>query len=46
MSAKEVSCKIIPIFIKSLKENDLAPDILCKGIPYDIELSYEEKFLC
>ncbi len=37
MAAKEVSCKVIPIFIKSLKENNLSPDILCKGIPYDLD---------
>lgn len=36
MAAKEVSCKIIPVFIKSLKENNVAPDILCKGIPYEL----------
>ncbi len=37
MVAKEVSCKIIPIFIKSLKENNFSPDILCKGIPYNLD---------
>ena len=37
MTAKEVSCKIIPIFIKSLKENNFSPEILCKGTPYDLD---------
>ncbi len=37
MAAKEVSCKTLTIFFNNLEENNIPLEILCEGIPYDLE---------
>jgi hypothetical protein len=33
---KEVSCKVLPVFIKDMEKHNLPLDLLCKNIPYDL----------
>ena len=33
---KEISCKILTILFKELDKNNLPPEILCQGIPYNL----------
>ena len=40
---KEISCTVLGIFFSELKANNISAEILCEGIPYNVDYLRDEK---
>ena len=43
MSLKEVSCSALTISFKSFEENNIPLELLCEGVPYDLDYLKNKK---